>query len=222
MKQKRILLILVVAFVLLIGGASVLYTQLADEYTPTDRLLTPASQSDQSETKQPESSALPEGGMELENENGDSSLELPHQEEKERNEPKAADFTVVDAQGDPVRLSDYLGKPIVLNFWASWCGPCQMEMPEFQEKYLLLGEEVHFLMVNMTVGRETVTTAKQFVAQNEYSFPVLFDTDAGAAASYRVYSLPTTYFIDAEGYIIAQSIGAIDGETLQRGIDMIR
>ena len=97
-----------------------------------------------------------------------------------------------------------------------------MEMPDFQEKYLELGEEIHFLMVNMTDGsRETVEIASEFIAEQGYTFPVFFDTKLDAAMTYGAYSLPTTYFIDAEGYAVAQANGAIDAETLQRGIDMI-
>ena len=115
----------------------------------------------------------------------------------------------------------FIGKPIALNFWASWCGPCQMEMPDFHEKYLQLGEEVNFLMINMTTGRETQESAIAFIEKNDYSFPIFYDMQSDAAMTYGAYSLPTTYFIDAEGYAIAQATGAIDAETLQRGIDMI-
>lgn len=134
----------------------------------------------------------------------------------------APDFTVVDADGNEVRLSDYFGKPIVLNFWASWCGPCRSEMPDFQEKFLEMGDAVQFLMVNMTDGsRETLEIAKDFVAESGFTFPVLFDVNYDAAIVYGVNSLPTTYFIDKEGNLVAYSMGAISGETLQRGIDMI-
>ena len=134
----------------------------------------------------------------------------------------APDFTVYDAQGKAVSLSDYFGKPIVLNFWASWCGPCQMEMPDFQDAFLELDGQVQFLMVNMTDGgRETVDKAAAFIAQQGYTFPVFFDTGYEAATTYGVYSLPTTYFIDAQGNLIAQASGAIDAATLQKGIGMI-
>ena len=76
-------------------------------------------------------------------------------------------------------------------------------------------------MINMTSGRETLETAQEFIAEQGYTFPVLYDTASDAAIAYGAYSLPTTYFIDAEGHAVAQATGAIDGETLQIGIDMI-
>jgi len=127
-----------------------------------------------------------------------------------------------DADGTAHKLSEYKGKPVVLNFWASWCGPCRMEMPEFDEVYKARGEEVHFLMVNMTDGnRETVKTASEFVSKQGYSLPILYDTAQDAAQTYGVFSIPCTYFIDADGMLTAQARGAINKETLERGIDMI-
>ena len=134
----------------------------------------------------------------------------------------APDFTVYDQEGNPVRLHDYFGKPIVLNFWASWCGICVEEMPNFQERYNALGEEIQFLMVNMTGGQETLGSAQSFIAKYGYTFPVLFDTASNAAMIYGVQYLPTTYFIDAEGYLIAGASGGLDAQTLQRGIDLIK
>ncbi|MDI9541116.1 MAG: TlpA disulfide reductase family protein [Bacillota bacterium] len=136
---------------------------------------------------------------------------------------KAPDFTVYDASGNEVHLSDFIGKPIVLNFWASWCPPCQMEMPDFEQMYLELGDEIQFLMINMTDGfRETQKRAIDFINENEYSFPVLFDLKSNAASIYGVQNLPTTLFIDAEGNFVAYATGAIDKATLKRGIDMIK
>ena len=207
MKRKIVLLSLIVVFVLLIGGASLLYSRL-EQSVDSDQLATTdqAGQTDAPTQNAPETDASSEDSP-----SGDDTPE----------EIPAPDFTVYDIDGKTVNLHDYLGKPIVLNFWASWCGPCKMEMPDFNEKYLELGDEVHFLMINMTGGRETLETASTLIAESGYTFPVFYDTEGDAAATYGAYSLPTTYFIDAEGIVIARAVGAIDAATLQRGIDMI-
>ena len=202
MNSKKKLVIIVLALVLLLGGAYVLYTQLGESLHP-DQL---AVQEEQIRDEAVDTGDCADGE--------DPGETAP-------GKMLAPDFTVYDAEGNEVHLSDYFGKPIVLNFWASWCGPCQMEMPHFQEKYLALGREVNFLMVNMTGGRETLESAAEFIRENGYTFPVFYDTQADAAVTYGAYSLPTTYFIDAEGYAIARATGAIDSATLQRGMDMI-
>lgn len=138
------------------------------------------------------------------------------------NGPTAPDFVVYDLQGNPVKLSDFFGKPIVLNFWASWCGPCKMEMPDFNEKYLELGDKVQFLMVGITDGsRDTVEKASGFIAQTGYQFPVFYDTDLDASNTYRVSSIPTTYFIDARGNVLTRAVGMLSAAGLQSGIDLI-
>ena len=136
---------------------------------------------------------------------------------------KAPDFTVYDGQGQEVRLSDLKGKPVVLNFWASWCGPCKREMPDFQEAFEEVGGQVQFMMVNLTDGSgETVESASAFIAGQGYTFPVFFDTDSDAARAYGIRSIPTTFFIDAQGNVVTYAIGMIDGQTLQNGIDRIK
>ena len=198
MDKKIVIIILVLAFVLVLGGAGILYHQLGQKLAP-DLLATQAAR----EAESTEASA-------------------PTTQATESANDLTPEFTVYDLDGKEVHLSDFFGKPIVLNFWASWCGPCQMEMPDFNEKYLEIGEKVQFLIVNMTDGsRETVESASAFIAEQGYSFPVYYDADLDAATVYSVYSLPTTYFIDVEGYTVARATGAISGETLQRGIDMI-
>ena len=183
MNQKKTVGILAAVFVLLLGGALLLYHIL-------------------------------EGKVD--------SQQLAGQDDTQKQEQTvpAPDFTVYDAQGSPVSLSNFLGKPIVLNFWASWCGPCQREMPDFQEVYEQMGDQVQFLMVNATGGRETLDTAKAFIEKSDYTFPVFYDTSESASVIYSVYSLPTTYFIDGEGNIVTWATGALNKELLKKGIAM--
>jgi thiol-disulfide isomerase/thioredoxin len=132
------------------------------------------------------------------------------------------DFTVLDRDGNPVKLSDLRGKPVILNFWASWCGPCQSEMPDFQKAYETYGDDVHFMIVNVTDGsRETVETARAYVDGQGYTFPIYFDTTLEAAILYGASAIPLSVFMDAEGRYVAHASGALSAATLQKGIGMI-
>ncbi|HHW46174.1 MAG TPA: TlpA family protein disulfide reductase [Clostridiales bacterium] len=145
---------------------------------------------------------------------------------------KAPDFTVIDRQGNSVKLSDFLGKPVVLNFWASWCSPCRNEMPEFEEIYLQMKDKVEFMMINLTDdSRETISSAKQFIDESGYTFPIYFDTTQRAAMEYGAYSIPLTVFIDKDGYLaqindgygnkVAGFRGQINKETLLNAINAL-
>ena len=134
----------------------------------------------------------------------------------------APDFTVYDIDGNAYKLSDFRGKPVILNFWASWCGPCQMEMPDIESAWQEYGEEIHFLIVDLTDGsQETVEKASAYINENGYTFPVYFDTAMEGAYAYGVTGIPVTYFIDAEGNFVAYYQSAMSAEILQQGIDML-
>lgn len=134
---------------------------------------------------------------------------------------RATDFAVYDADGNLVNLSDYFGKPIVLNFWASWCPPCKSEMPEFETVYKELGETVQFMMVDLVDGsRETTELGAAHIEEQGYTFPVFYDSDQDAAKKYGITSIPTTVFINADGYIVTSARGAITELTLRQGIGM--
>ena len=134
---------------------------------------------------------------------------------------KAPDFTVLNADGEEVKLSDYYGKPIVLNFWATWCYYCKEEMPDFEKVYKE-HPEVQFLMVNATDGvRETVDIAKAYIAEKGYTFPVVFDTEQEAVTAYYITGYPTTWFIDKDGYLVTYANGMLSYENLLKGIGFI-
>ncbi|MBR6647540.1 MAG: TlpA family protein disulfide reductase, partial [Clostridia bacterium] len=138
----------------------------------------------------------------------------------DRNEFVSPDFTIYDANGNKVRLSDFAGKPIILNFWASWCTPCKKEMPDFNEKYLEYGDDIQFLIVDFAKD-DSIEAAKEYVSEMGFEFPVYFDTDGDAASVYEIFALPTTILFDADGNIVERYRGTISAETLQSGIDKI-
>ena len=130
----------------------------------------------------------------------------------------APDFIVFDANGKPVRLSDMRGKPVVLNFWASWCPPCKAEMPDFDKVSRELDGEVVFMMVNVW---DTQAAAEAIIDSMGYTFPVYFDLLEDAVGKYGIESIPQTYFIDKWGGLAAYGVGALSEADLRYGISMI-
>ncbi|HOM02835.1 MAG TPA: TlpA disulfide reductase family protein [Acetivibrio sp.] len=136
---------------------------------------------------------------------------------EEENKIMAPDFTLKDLDGNTVKLSDYRGKIVFLNFWASWCGPCTSEMPEFEEvhKEFSKGDDAIILTVNLTDGfRETEEKARKFIADNGYTMKVLLDTTGNVAQYYGIYSIPTTYVINRDGSLVTYMEGATRGKVL--------
>ena len=188
------MLIWVLAFAVVIVGASLLYNRLSGEVELSGIATTPQATEYTGEAVS----------------------------ETEEQPSLAPDFTVYDLEGNAHKLSDFRGKPVLLNFWASWCGPCQMEMPDFQKFYESHGDQVHFVIVNLTDGQqETVESASAFIEEKGYTFPVYYDTDIDAAMKYGVSAVPVSYFLDAEGDFVAWAQGALSADMLQQGMDML-
>ena len=132
-------------------------------------------------------------------------------------------ITVFDKDGNVVNLTDFRGKPVVLNFWASWCGPCKNEMPTFDEVYKEVGNDVYLVMVDMTDGvRETVESGSAYVEKMGYSFPVYYDTAQNAAYTLGISSIPMTIFLDAKGHGVTYYIGALNKDAVLYGIDVVK
>ncbi|MFQ5408905.1 MAG: TlpA family protein disulfide reductase [Anaerolineales bacterium] len=119
----------------------------------------------------------------------------------------APDFTLATGSGQSVTLSDFRGAPVVLNFWATWCGPCRAEMPAFERLWREQGGRVQFVGVNVQESPEQVAS---FAAELGVTYPLPLDPDASVARLYRVRAFPTTLFIDARGVIQEMVLGQIN------------
>ena len=234
--EKKRLLIVILLLVLVIAGAALLYRNLGagsmaglptldenigstipqndtkPDTTPADPVPDGESENTPEDTTPPEDTASPEDTTPPED-TGDSEEVTVY---------PAPDFTFYHLDGSEAKLSDYFGKPMVLNFWSSNCGPCRSEMPDFQRAYEELGDAVNFVMVNVTDGYwDTVESASSYVAEEGFTFPVFYDTDNHAAYTYGITGLPTTFFLSAEGNLVAGRSGAMNYDILMSGIDFI-
>ncbi|MUK90672.1 redoxin domain-containing protein [Ornithinibacillus sp. L9] len=111
------------------------------------------------------------------------------------------DFELKTLEGETIRLSDLLGKKIMLNFWATWCPPCLKEMPEMQEFYDEHGDEIEILAVNVTGSEKNEQAVHDFIDEYSYTFPILLDTAMNVSDEYKAITIPTTYFIGTDGTI---------------------
>ncbi|MFC2062623.1 TlpA family protein disulfide reductase [Chloroflexota bacterium] len=124
---------------------------------------------------------------------------------------EAPDFQLPNPEGQAVSLGDFRGQPVMLNFWATWCGPCAHEMPFIQEVYDgWTGKSPSLVVLAVDMG-EAPSAVRDFIESNNYTFPVLLDTTQQAAAEYGIRYIPTTFFIDENGIIQAIKVGGFSG-----------
>ena len=131
------------------------------------------------------------------------------------------DFSFTDADGKSYMLSDFAGKPLVVNLWATWCGPCQMELPYFNMQCFNYADQVQFLMVDLVDGSyETIENTVAFVDSNGYSFPLFFtETDLYDITGQQY--IPATLFIGADGKLVSMHIGSFSEPELVSEIEAL-
>lgn len=199
MKKSDKFIILLLAFAALLMVATIGYRLLSEKYAPQQ---TPIAMEDTNSSDTNESADA-----------DDSS-------QKER--IPAPVFTVYDMDGNELSLSDFLGKPVIVNFWATWCGPCQSEMPAFDKLYQEYKDQITFLMVNQTDGsRDTIESVTAFYEDSGYSFPIYFDTTLNASMTYGATSIPMTFFIDEKGYALYYQRGAMSEDLLRQCVEQL-
>ncbi|MBJ6360185.1 peroxiredoxin family protein [Paenibacillus sp. GCM10012307] len=131
----------------------------------------------------------------------------------------AVDFTLTDLDGNPVTLSDYRGKGVYLNFWATWCKWCRKEMPDMEKVYREYKDK-DFVMLAISIGEEK-ETVEQFIRDTGYSFNVLLDPDKSVSREYGIKPIPVSLFIDREGRIVFRKLGTMNEEQMRERIEQI-
>ena len=129
----------------------------------------------------------------------------------------ALDFQLEDGGGTSHSFLELLdGRPAVLNFWASTCGPCRTEMPHFQQAYEAYGEDIQFLMVNVLDAMgDTQAAAQAYLAQEGFTFPVYYDSGLSGVMAYGLQGFPTTFFLNGDGELVLGFSGMMSEEVLQ-------
>jgi peroxiredoxin len=123
----------------------------------------------------------------------------------------APNFEMIDVRTNkPVQLASLRGKPVLINFWGTWCPPCRQEMPAMQALYNKHKDEMVMLGVSMESRGDNPQVVKSFVDQAKYTWTFIHDSDFSVATQYQAYSIPSSYFIDKDGVIRARHIGAMD------------
>lgn len=132
----------------------------------------------------------------------------------------APDFTLKDANGSSVKLSDYRGKVVLLNFWATWCGPCKIEIPwfmEFEQQYKNKG----FAVLGVAMDDDGWSVVKPYIAEKKMNYRVVLGNDSVATEYGGIEALPTTFVINQDGQIVASHIGLINKDDYLKEIQSL-
>lgn len=192
MNNRKNLAVAIVALVVIIATSVAIYNVYKDKVDPVTGTISDTSQ------------ALAEADVSI--------------SEQAMATAVAPDFTMQDANGKTVKLSDFKGTPVVLNFWTSWCRYCKAEMPYFESAYQQYGNQVQFIMLNAVKSERSSDGGKNFIQDSSFTFPVFYETAGKATTLYGLRGFPATIFIDANGNIVEKNIGAISQAKLNEMI----
>ena len=158
-----------------------------------------------------------EEAVQLENE----SMDLSDAKQGLSKGDRAPEFQLTTRDGKSVKLSDFKGKKVILNFWATWCPPCKAEMPHMQKYYETRAEKenVEILAVNLTSMNDGEKAVQQFVKGYKLTFPILLDKKGEIGDLYRAVTIPTTYMIDTNGTIQHKIIGPMNEEMMGKMVE---
>lgn len=134
------------------------------------------------------------------------------------------DFELTTFDGEVVKLSELKGKKVILNFWASWCGPCKAEMPHMQNYYENDAEDdqVEVIAVNMsTQERGGMDGVQEFIDSYGLTFPIPLDKEGTAIADYEIVTIPTTFMLGTDGKLAQKVIGPMDEKTIRALVDQL-
>ncbi len=212
MGKKGKTLLTAAALIVLIGAAAAAYHMLqAGTELPRWQQAAGTEENSGEETG---------AAMQEKEEAGEGTAAREETEGEESQRLEAFDFTVYDGEGQAVSLSDFKGKIVLMNFWATWCGYCVSEMPDFQRIYEEYGDQIQVMMINATDGvSETQEEAAAYIAEQGHTFPVFYDLQYDACYQYGVSALPMTFIIGADGYIEGYARGAVNYEVLKNALD---
>ena len=128
------------------------------------------------------------------------------------------DFTLKDPSGADVKLSDYKGKVVLINFWATWCGPCRVEIPEFVEVYTELKDRGFVILGQNTPSKEQLAA---FMAENRMDYPVLYTSEPLEKAFGELIGLPTSFLLGRDGSVCAKQLGPASKEDVKRSVEAL-
>lgn len=134
---------------------------------------------------------------------------------------QAPDFTLTDMDGKTVKLSDFRGKPVLINFWASWCPPCRAEMPDLVKKSEKYKDQIVFLGVNLTTTEQDAEGPKKFLKEFNVQYQNVLDEKGTVGSDYQALGIPTTVTVDKNGIVVDRIQGMMNEAVMERTIQKL-